>query len=236
MRIAAFVIVLAACVVARPPPRESGRGMPGAPAPALVDEYDYRDPPRAGCEGAGDAIAIDDALAADAVYARRWNVAWGVTYAATAIGLATAARRIDGLSPATRDGLWLSAGKAGLAALVRAFKPLSIEPAPVCAEAAAQRRALRHAVRRQRSAVLVNAAGGLVLNTAGLFYLGLRHDAWGKGALSFAVGTAVGLAAALTAPSRSWNMRDELTPPPAGPTVVPIVGRGEIGVGLTTTW
>jgi hypothetical protein len=234
MRCAAIVAVLAGCVLGRPPPRDSGLGIPGAPAPALVDAYDYRAVTRAGCDGSGDAIAIDDALAADAVYARRWNVAWGVTYAATAIGLATAARRLDGLSPATRDGLWLSAGKAAIAAVVRVVKPLSIEPAPPCAEAPAQRTALRHAVRHQRSAVLLNAAGGLVLNTAGMFYLGLRHDAWGKGALSFALGTAVGLAAALTAPSRAWNMRDELTTP--GPNVIPIVGRGEVGVGLTTTW
>jgi hypothetical protein len=183
MRRAAIVVVLAACAIG-PPRRDSGLGFPGAPSPALVDAYDYRPVSSAGCDGSGDAIDIDTALAADQVYARRWNVAWGVTYAATAIGLATAARRIDDLSPATRDGLWISAGKAGLAALVRLVKPLSIERAATCAEAPAQRRALLHAVRRQRSAVLLNAAGGLVLNTAGMFYLGLRHDAWGKGALS----------------------------------------------------
>jgi hypothetical protein len=30
-------------------------------------------------------------------------------------------------------------------------------------------------------------------------------------------------------------MRDELTPP-APPTIVPVVGNGELGVGLTTSW
>jgi hypothetical protein len=173
---------------------------------------------------------ITASLAADASQARVWNIAWAVTFGAAAVGIAVAALTIpeDKISDNTRTGLWISTSKATIGAAARVVLPLRVEQPRDCADAP---RALALSARRQRNGVILNTVGGLVLNTAGLLYLGLEKDAWRTGVLSFVSGTVVGLFSSYTAPRRAWRGK-RVAPAGVVISVVPTLG----GAAVVGTW
>ena len=215
--------------------------LPRSAAPVAIEsESEGVAVARPTCNGSDESVQIDTALERDAAQAGPWNVGWGIAFATAAVGqAAVAVAASDSISDNQRIGLWIGAGKASIGALVRVVRPLHIEPAPECADAETQRRALEVAARRERNNLALNLIGGFALNTAGLLYMGIERDAWREGALSFAVGTAVGLVSAYTAPRRSWLLRRRLdrseTPPPA-PQLAPIVTREMRGMAVGWAW
>jgi len=170
-----------------------------------------------GCE------AITATVDADAGRARVWNLGWGIGFALAAAGQAAAAAALpqDSISDDTRAGLWVGAVKASVGAVGRFVVPLRLARARDCADAP---HALAVAARRERVGFWLNTTGGLAVNLAGLLYLGLERDAWGTGALSFAIGTVVSIASAYTAPRRAWRAHPIVVAPTPG------------GVVLSTTW
>ena len=191
------------------------------------------------CSGSDEAVVIDDALDRDARKAGPWNIGWGVTFAVAAVGQgAVAGLAGDRISDNQRVALWIGAGKAAIGALARVVRPLSIDRAPDCADPATQRKALSVAHRRERNNMLLNLFGGLALNTGGLLYLGIERGAWREGAMSFAVGTAVGLVSLYTAPRRSFHLQRRLDRGESvdGLMVAPMIGNGTRGVAFGWSW
>jgi hypothetical protein len=146
-------------------------------------------------------------LERDARRARRWNLAWGITFGAAAVG-SLAVGLVDP-APELRDGLFVSAGKAGVGALARVVLPLRIpvpEPnADTCADLAELRDAVAIAARRERQNFWLNHAGGVLVNGVGAAILWYRATP-GQALLSVAVGYPIGLASNYTAPRGSWHL------------------------------
>jgi hypothetical protein len=94
---------------------------------------------------------------------------------------------------------------------------------------------LVEAAHRERHALILNIFGGLAVNTAGLLYLGYGRGAWESAWISFGIGTAVGVASALTAPVHSWLLKRRRDRP-HDIAAVPMIGRGSTGVALAGTW
>jgi hypothetical protein len=82
--------------------------------------------------------------------------------------------------------------------------------------------------------LILNVFGGLAVNTAGLLYLGYGRGAWESAWISFGIGSAVGVAPALTAPVQSWILNRRLDRPSIA--VVPTVGRSSTGIALAGMW
>ena len=184
---------------------------------------------------------IDDAVCEDFDRAAKWSLAWTATFAVAAVGSAGTAAFAprDWIENDTRAGLYVTAAKATVGVLAKLLYPLRIDVEGLCgdrhpASAKARHALLVEAAQRERHTLILNVFGGLVVNTIGLLYLGYGRGAWESAWFSFGIGTAVGVASALTAPVQSWILNRRLDRPSIG--VVPTIGRGSTGMALAGTW
>jgi len=185
---------------------------------------------------------IDDAVCADFRRAATWSLAWTVTFAIAAVGSAGTAALAPGdwMGNDARAGLYVTAAKSTLGVLAKLVDPLHIDVEGLChdrhpASVKARHALLVEAAHRERHALILNIFGGLAVNTAGLLYLGYGRGAWESAWISFGIGTAVGVASALTAPVHSWLLKRRLDRP-HDIAAVPMIGRGSTGVALAGTW
>jgi hypothetical protein len=191
--------------------------------------------------GAGER-EIDDAVCEDFRRAATWSLAWTATFAIAAVGSAGTAALAPGdwMGNDARAGLYVTAAKSTLGVLAKLVDPLHIDVEGLChdrhpASAKARHALLVEAAHRERNTLLLNIFGGLAVNTAGLLYLGYGRGAWESAWISFGIGTAVGVASALTAPVHSWLLKRRLDRS-HHIAAVPTIGRGSTGVALAGTW
>ena len=184
---------------------------------------------------------IDDAVCEDFRRAATWNLAWIATFAIAAVGSAGTAALAPGdwIENDTRAGLYVTAAKSTIGVLAKLLDPLSISVAGLCGDRHPASASVRHAflleaARRERHTLILNVFGGLAVNTVGLLYLGYGRGAWESAWVSFGIGSAVGVASALTAPVQSWILNRRLESPSVA--VVPSVGRSSTGIALAGTW
>ena len=184
---------------------------------------------------------IDDAVCEDFHRAAKWNFAWTATFAIAAVGGAGAAAFAPSnwIENDTRAGLYVTAAKATVGVLAKILDPLSINVEGLCGDRHPASAKVRHAflveaAQRERHTLILNVFGGLAVNTAGLLYLGYGRGAWESAWISFGIGSAVGVASALTAPVQSWILNRRLDRPSIA--LVPTIGRGSTGVALAGTW
>jgi len=185
---------------------------------------------------------IDDAVCADFRRAATWSLAWTVTFAIAAVGSAGTAALAPGdwMGNDARAGLYVTAAKSTLGVLAKLVDPLHIDVEGLChdrhpASVKARHALLVEAAHRERHALILNIFGGLAVNTAGLLYLGYGRGAWESAWISFGIGTAVGVASALTAPVHSWLLKRRLDRS-HHIAAVSTIGRGSTGVALAGTW
>jgi len=187
-------------------------------------------------EGAGNAI--DEAVCQDHQRARAWNEAWAATFGAAALttaGLATFAPS-SWFTDNTRAGLYVTAAKATIGVVSKLVEPLEIDVKGICGDHRPQSRKRRHALlneiaRREKRAIIPSIAGGLLLNSLGLFYMGYVRHAWESGWISFGIGSGVAVASVLTAPTQSWLLRRRMTEGPRM-AVVPRLGHDAASLAL----
>jgi len=184
---------------------------------------------------------IDEAVCEDFDRAAKWNFAWTATFAIAAVGSAGTAALApsDWFEKDTRAGLYVTAAKATVGVLAKVLDPLTINVEGLCGDHHPATANVRHAflveaARRERHTLLLNVFGGLAVNTAGLLYLGYGRGAWESAWISFGIGSAVGVASALTAPVQSWILHRRLERPTIA--LVPTVGRSSTGIALAGTW
>ena len=184
---------------------------------------------------------IDDAVCEDFDRAAKWSLAWTATFAVAAVGSAGTAAFAprDWIESDTRAGLYVTAAKATVGVLAKLLDPLRIDVAGLCgdrhpASAKARHALLVEAAQRERHMLILNVFGGLAVNTIGLLYLGYGRGAWESAWISFGIGSAVGVASALTAPVQSWLLNRRLNRPSIA--VIPTIGRGSTGMALAGTW
>jgi hypothetical protein len=203
--------------------------------------------------GAGPALAapagdlgarereIDDAVCEDFDRAAKWNLAWTATFVIAAVGSVSIAAFAPSnrIGNDTRAGLYVTAAKATVGVLAKVLDPLSINVEGLCGDRHPASAKVRHAflveaARRERHTLILNVFGGLAVNTVGLLYLGYGRGAWESAWISFGIGSAVGVASALTAPVQSWILNRRLHR--SGIAVVPTIGRGSTGLALAGMW
>lgn len=182
-----------------------------ASAPARADELAPPDPPAAACDPIAEVGQA--ALEREHAAARRWNVAWTITYTAFA-GLQVGAALAE-FSPgsdftiATRDSLYIGAGKAAIGALSRVILPLRVPVPPRaaggCADPAAIAIARRTAARKERNTFWLQLGGGAALHLVGGGYLVVHRDAWKEALVSLAMGAVVSTITLYTEPKTSWR-------------------------------
>jgi hypothetical protein len=176
---------------------------------------------------------VDARLAGEARKARRWNFGWMIGYGALTAGQLglVAAEWVPGqeYTDVKEKALLLGAAKSGIGALARVVLPLRIhgrfrtsEPVDECGYA---EKALEDAYLEERNSFVLNLAGGVLLNVAGLVILGTVYDDWTEGWVSFGLGLPVALLANLTHPRGAWRNRSEWT--------IAVEPRG---VSLATSW
>jgi hypothetical protein len=185
---------------------------------------------------------IDDAVCEDFDRAAKWNLAWTATFAIAAVGSAGTAAFAprDWIGNDTRAGLYVTAAKATVGVLAKVLDPLSINVEGLCGDRHPASANVRHAflveaAQRERHVLILNVFGGLAVNTAGLLYLGYGRGAWESAWISFGIGSAVGVASALTAPVHSWLLQRRLDRD-HHIAAVPTIGRRSTGVALAGTW
>ena len=185
---------------------------------------------------------IDDAVCEDFHRAATWSLSWTATFAIAAVGSAGTAALAPGdwMGNDARAGLYVTAAKSTLGVLAKLVDPLHIDVEGLCrdrhpASVKARHALLVEAAHRERHALILNIFGGLAVNTAGLLYLGYGRGAWESAWISFGIGTAVGVASALTAPVHSWLLKRRRDRP-HDIAAVPMIGRGSTGVALAGTW
>jgi hypothetical protein len=159
----------------------------------------------------GEAAELRTHLEGQASHARKWNIAWAVTFGAAAVGSATVGL-INPL-PDMQTGLYVSAGKASIGAAARLILPLRIPlPAPdpdPCTDVAALRKALALAAKRERGNFYLNHIGGILVNGGGAAIIYWKTDSIGQALLSVAIGYPVGLISNYTGPRGSWKLHRE---------------------------
>ena len=184
---------------------------------------------------------IDAAVCEDFDRAAKWSFAWTATFAVAAVGSAGTAAFAprDWIENDTRAGLYVTAAKATVGVLAKLLDPLHINASGLCGDRHPASAKVRHAflveaAQRERHMLILNIFGGLAVNTVGLLYLGYGRGAWESAWISFGIGSAVGVASALTAPVQSWILNRRLNRPSIA--LVPTVGRGSTGMALAGTW
>lgn len=168
-------------------------------------------------------------LAHEGKRSRRWNIAWGVTFATLSVaqaGLVVAEYNPTGdYDDKAQANYVVGASKSAIASLAHVVLPLKIVRAgaatgDACADLAAAERALRKSGENEKRSFWLNHLGAIALNGGGLLILGLGFDAWKEGAISAAMGYPIGLLHAYTQPRRSWHaVRNGRLLRPASPTV-----------------
>ena len=191
--------------------------------------------------GAGER-ELAAAVCEDFRRAATWSLAWTATFAIAAVGSAGTAALAPGdwMGNDARAGLYVTAAKSTLGVLAKLVDPLHIDVEGLChdrhpASAKARHALLVEAAHRERNTLLLNIFGGLAVNTAGLLYLGYGRGAWESAWISFGIGTAVGVASALTAPVHSWLLKRRLDRS-HHIAAMPTIGRGSTGMALAGTW
>jgi len=116
--------------------------------------------------------------------------------------------------PELRDGLYVSAGKAGIAAIARWITPLDIEVPPPpnpdpCADVAALRAEIKRIARKERQFFWLGHIAGIVLNGAGAIIIAELGNPVGQAMLSVGVGYPVGLLTNYTMPRGTWHLYRE---------------------------
>ena len=161
---------------------------------------------------------IRGALEREARRAHRWDVAWGITFGAAAIGY-TAMAASDWefgatLDRAQRDDLWLGAIKSGIASLSHVVLPLRIEqPGPndaTCADDAAAIHALEVSARHERTTFWLSNAGNVALNGGAALYLGIHDHDWTQALISAGIGVSVAIVHTWTLPRGAPRALDAL--------------------------
>jgi hypothetical protein len=186
---------------------------------------------------------IDDAVCEDSRRSETWNTAWAITFSIAAVGSASYAALAppDWLSSEHRVGFYVTAVKATVGALDKLIDPLRIDVDGLCADhrpasARARQASLVEVARRERNSLTLSLLGGLTLNTAGLLYLGYERRDWDSAWISFGVGTAVAVAATLTAPVQSWLLRHRRGGAHRSVAMVCAIGPDGPGVALAGAW
>lgn len=166
--------------------------------------------------------------------ARTWNTTWAITYAGLA-GVQVAAAMLE-FSPgneftdASRDSLYIGAGKAVIGSLSRIVLPLRVphvgRSADPCADVPALRHARSKAARKERNTFILQLGGGALLHVIGGGYLVLEHDAWREAGISLALGAAISAITLYTEPKTSWRH------PHGQLGVVAMPTRGGAGVAI----
>lgn len=140
--------------------------------------------------------------------ANRWNWAWRITFSVAAVGSLSVA--IANPLPELRDGLFVGAGKAGIAAVARWIMPLDIEVPPAtgdpCADVAALRAEITRVAKKERRFFWLGHVAGIVLNAAGAVIIAETTGSVEQGLLSVAVGYPVGLLSNYTMPRATWGL------------------------------
>jgi hypothetical protein len=153
-------------------------------------------------------------LEQQASHARKWNIAWAITFGGAAVGSAAVA--LANPFPELQTGLYVSAGKATIGALGRVILPLRIPLPPpnadACADVAALRKAVAVAAKRERGNFYLNHVGGILVNGGGAAIIYWKTDSIGQALLSVAIGYPVGLLSNYTAPRGSWHLHRERAP------------------------
>lgn len=167
-----------------------------------------------------EAATLRQALTREAHRAHLWNTIWGITFSVSAVGSAVAGY-YDFPKHELQAGLYVSAGKATIAALGRWVTPLSIQvPAPssdACADLDALHAAIKRAAKKEKVGFFLNHIGGILLNVGGGLIV-YHYSTGGQTALSVGGGYTVGLLATYTMPRESWHRyrdRDWDLPAPA---------------------
>jgi hypothetical protein len=168
---------------------------------------------------------LRDHLDGQARHARTWNIAWAAIFGGAAVGTFTVA--LANPFPDLQVGLYASAGKASIGALGRVILPLRI-PRPeltgdACTDAAALRKAVKAAAKRERGNFWLNHIGGALVNGAGALVI-WKYSSGSQALLSIATGYPVGLLSNYTAPRGSWHLYRERKA-----TWAPIVSARENG-------
>lgn len=165
--------------------------------------------------------------------ANLWNWAWRITFSVAAVGSLSVA--IANPLPELRDGLFVSAGKATIAAAARWIMPLDIEVPPAtadpCADVAALRAEVTRIAKKERRFFWLGHIAGVVLNAAGAIIIAERGSV-DQGLLSVAVGYPVGLLSNYTMPRATWGLWRERSPE-WNIAVVPRSDGWLLTVGLT---
>jgi hypothetical protein len=185
---------------------------------------------------------IDETVCGDYLRAATWDAAWAVTFAVAAVGSAGYAALAPGdwIGSDRRAALYVTAAKATVGVIAKLVHPLHIDVEGLCldphpASARARHAMLLQAAHRERHSLILNIFGGLAINTVGLLYLGYERGAWESAWISFGIGTAVGVASALTAPVHSWLLGRRLDRS-HHISAVPMIGRDSSGAALVGTW
>lgn len=209
--------------------------------PALADEVapavSVMAPERCALEDASLRAYLGD----QATRIKRWNIAWGVAFAAGATfeySLVAAEWNPFGDWDAdARAGALAGAVKASVGVVSKLVLPLKTERAAAatgdpCVDLANAETALRAMAKRQRRSFYLNHLGGLAVNLTGVLVLGLVADTWKQAAMSFAIGAPIGLLSTYTMPRGAWKTaRTPRFTMAAAPMVLPDGGAGLVLAG-----
>jgi hypothetical protein len=188
-------------------------------------------------------LEIDAALCEDARRAGPWDTAWAATFAIAAVGSAGIATFAPHtwLDSNRRAGLYVTAAKATIGAVDRLIDPLHFDTVGLCgdpheASASARNALLLKAAHRERNGLALELLGGLALNTAGLLYLGYGRGSWQTAWISFGIGTAVGVASALTSPMQAWLLSRRRAESKRSLAMIGSIVSDRPGLALVGTW
>ena len=163
--------------------------------------------PSADAAPCSEPAGLRASLQRESRHARRWNLAWRITYTTLAVGHLAIAPSGTAERDQTRAH-WVGGVKSALGALPQWTMPLRIRVPPPSGDVCDDRASLRNAAERagydEAATFWTSHVGGLVINITGAAILAHLTD-WRTGALSFATGYAVGLIATYTMPRASWG-------------------------------
>lgn len=145
-----------------------------------------------------------------------WNTAWTIGFGVAAVASFTSAlvewNPFGKFDQNYKETMIVSGSKATIGVASRLAVPLRVRMpdhnADQCVELAALRKEASRLRKQERGSFWLTVFGGTALNLAGATVLWYRRS-FTTGAVSFAIGFPVGLASALTQPTRTWRLVDE---------------------------
>ncbi|HEY4056354.1 MAG TPA: hypothetical protein VGM39_07085 [Kofleriaceae bacterium] len=158
-----------------------------------------------------------------------WNTAWTIGFGVAAVASFASAltewNPLGKFDQNYKETMIVSGTKATIGVASRFTVPLRVHmpahDADSCVELASLRKEALRLRKQERGSFWLTIFGGTALNLAGAGVLWYRRS-FSTGAISFAIGFPVGLASALTQPTRTWRLVDAQTTWSAG--VVPTDG------------